>query len=134
MDNRRQYYRLDLAHAATLQVTLHLAKDGPGVHVAIVNLSIGGMCVRLEGQPPNASRLYATLDFGRDEVLTVAVERVYSREDEPHCYGFRFLQPVLRHQQERQEHLIWKYLLEQQRQQRGSLRGGTPPVLSDSGG
>ncbi len=120
MENRRQDYRHTFAPPRQLRVELH----APGRRVAsvgdIVDLSVGGMKIRLhEGTPPLAlaERCWAssTLPVG-DLQLALHATVVHVQMGTSGCYyGLHFLPSVDPCVDEKREQAIWRFLLEEQR-------------------
>jgi PilZ domain len=120
MENRRQHYRF--AFAPTRRLPVHLGSIDGQASVAgkIVNLSIWGICVSIEGPGmPPGDRWYATFALEPDaEPLTLLLERVYAQDGTETCCGFRFLRTLDLKAQEERERTIWRFLLEEQRRER----------------
>src|SRR5437879_5423808 len=91
MDNRRQYYRHALPPERGMSASFR-STDGASCLVGnLVNLSIGGLCVKFQEIPPK-KKWIATFALGEEgATLTIPVEPVHARSEQPSQCGFRFL-------------------------------------------
>ena len=88
----------------------------------LVNLSIGGVCVKFRELPPG-KRWLTTFTLGEEgPTLTIPVEEVHATNEQPGQFGFRFLPRPNPRVLEEQERMIWSFLLDEQRGQRRHAR------------
>ncbi len=120
MENRRRDYRHPFSPSERLTVALTSSDATSEIVGRIVNLSIGGLCIESETLRQSTSdRWVARLVLADGENLaTIRVERVYAEEQKGTFFGFRFLYPATMHKREEQEKVIWRFMLEMQRQVR----------------
>jgi hypothetical protein len=124
MENRRQYYRHPFPPARGLSVSFQSTDESSRFAGDIINLSIGGVCVGTKARAVTPGKNWlATLTLGTHGVtLTMPVEQVHTKDDEPGQCGFRFLPRPNPRVQEEQERQIWSFLLDEQRGQRRLAR------------
>jgi hypothetical protein len=116
MENRRRHYRHPFAPSNRLKVQLKSTDKAISIETAIVNLSIGGMY--LEAAQPEAAhndRWTAVFRLHEDAPpIKIAVEKVYDHLDQAVGLGLRFIPPDNLNQRDEQEKAIWRFLLEEQ--------------------
>jgi c-di-GMP-binding flagellar brake protein YcgR len=120
MQNRRQTYRHVFPPNHRLRASLVEQGEAVGRTGEIVNLSIGGMCVKLDDgvTSPEGNCLVDFVLDGANEVIQIRAERVHAKQDRDLCLGWRFLFPIHAPTRERLERQISKYLIDVQRYQR----------------
>jgi hypothetical protein len=120
MDNRRQHFRYPFTPKSCWKATFRALDATNSFAAEIVNLSIGGICVKLG--PDHAAKgerwLVAIQLSTDDEPLHMPVERVHPNGGEPGIWGFRFLPLPSALEQEERDRLIWRFILEEQRRDR----------------
>ncbi len=120
MENRRQHFRYAFTPKSYWKATFR-ALDGTATFSAeIMDLSIGGICVKAESGPSAAAEkwLVAIELSTHAEPLRIPVERVHPDGGAPGHWGFRFLPLPNAVEQEEQDRLIWRFILEEQRRDR----------------
>jgi PilZ domain len=113
MQNRRQHFRYAFKPKSYWKAIFH-AVDGADMFSAeIVNLSIGGIGVKLgPNQSVNGELWIVTIKLSTQTApLRIPVERV-------HASAFRFLPLPNAEEQEEQDRLIWRFIMEEQRRDR----------------
>jgi c-di-GMP-binding flagellar brake protein YcgR len=125
MDNRRRYYRHSFIGPPLLQATLSSAGGPESRRGEIVNLSVGGMALRLEDQTFLASASQWTIGvcLNRDTPLLLQATLVHQATDNNPSYGFQFHSLAETHANEEREKVIWSFLLDEQRKARRQRRG-----------
>lgn len=123
MQNRRRDYRHSFAPPHRLKVRLTSNNGKHTIDGDMLDLSVGGFCIQSDAlKQASDERWEATIHLGDGAVLaTMRVERVVRDEGSDRC-GFRFLYSVIVHMREAQEKVIWKFVLEQQRDERRRRR------------
>jgi c-di-GMP-binding flagellar brake protein YcgR len=124
MENRRQYFRQAIAPRQNIAVLFRTLDGTSSFSAEIVNLSIGGMCIKgkiIETAPEKRWTASFILDE-ESPPLTIPVERVYAHDDERGRGGFQFLPRTRVRDQEEQERIIWRFLIEEQRNDRRLAR------------
>jgi len=125
MENRRQHYRHEFAPTRVFVVRLQSVDGDSTLQGELLNLSIGGMCVyapALKEKP--AQKWIATLPLGAEnETVSIPAKRVYVRNADTACYGFRFLEDADVEAAEAREKAVWSFLLNEQRRRRRFLQG-----------
>jgi hypothetical protein len=122
MENRRQHYRHEFAPTRRFLVRLEAAQAS--VQAEVINLSTSGFCVyspELRAATPANWVVTLTLET-EGEPLKAPAERVYARDTERACCGFRFLSTGPEADEER-EKAIWRFLLREQRRRWQLQRG-----------
>lgn len=123
MENRRQHYRHEFAPTRHIAVELRAEADRIKLLGSLINLSISGMCVyALSMRKDLSNRWVATLPLAVAP-LTLEAERVYVRDADRACCGFRFVDEADAGAAEEREKAIWKFLLDEQRRRRRFLHG-----------
>jgi len=119
MQNRRQHYRHAISPSHQLSVKLQGATASDVVTGELVNLSLGGMCVKLTEPGKRSDRHWiAELALTHESApMRIPAQAVYTKEGEPNCLGFRFLAVSNSLIQEKNEEIIWKFLLAEQRRE-----------------
>jgi c-di-GMP-binding flagellar brake protein YcgR len=120
MENRRQHFRYAFKPKSYWKATFRALDATTTFSAEIVNLSIGGICVKPDpGQSSAVGKwMVAVALSAHTEPLRVPVERVYTNGDEPGLWGFRFLPLPNAMEQEEQDRLIWRFILDEQRRDR----------------
>jgi c-di-GMP-binding flagellar brake protein YcgR len=120
MQNRRQFYRHSFAHPAHHPVRLRLLGHDEPLAGTMLNLSLGGLALRIEGETElEPGTGMAEISLGPDQPpLTMPVELLHRDAHDPAIYGFRFLPRVDARAEEECERRVWSFLLREQRLQR----------------
>ncbi len=124
MQNRREHYRHAFPSNHRLRAWLAKQSGEDGVSGEIVNLSISGMCIKLDSTAATVEGHYF-VRFELNEVneaLQVRAETVHARQDHDRCLGLRFLFPIHVPTRENLERKISKYLLDVQRYERRLMK------------
>lgn len=123
MQNRRQHFRYSFTPKTYWRATFRALESANSFSAEIVNLSIGGICVKLErGHAAKGERWIVAVELStHDEPLRIPVERVHPNGGEPGFWGFRFLPLPSALEQEEQDRLIWRFILEEQRRDRREM-------------
>ena|SRR5208282_3916440 len=130
MENRRQYYRHLFTPGRRLRVQLGLPGSGARYNGEVIDLSIGGMRVRLKDaiQPvPGDDQLLAEISRKSGaEVefqLGLTADIVHSEAHaDTRDYGIRFLPVQNAAASETRERAIWRFLIQEQRRTRLAMR------------
>jgi c-di-GMP-binding flagellar brake protein YcgR len=120
MENRRQHFRYAFTPRHYWMATFHSQDATATFSAEIVNLSIGGICVKAgSGQSAQGGRWIVAIALStHGEPLRIPVERVHPSVSEPGCWGFRFCPLPNAMEQEEQDRLIWRFIMEAQRRDR----------------
>jgi c-di-GMP-binding flagellar brake protein YcgR len=124
MQNRRQHYRHAFPANHRLQATLAY-QDGVVCHIGeILDLSIGGMGVKLDHFSVSVEESCAvSFVLGENNDSTqVRAERVHTHQSSAQYLGLRFLFPIHMPTRDDLERKIAKYLFDVQRYERQLLR------------
>jgi hypothetical protein len=123
MENRREHYRHAFPPARGLTVLLRSTDGASSFSGAMINLSIGGVCVKsLAKEMVPGKKWVASLALDPEVTLTIPVEQVYARDDQAGPCGFRFLPRPNPRVLEEQERVISSFLLDEQRGERRQAR------------
>jgi hypothetical protein len=120
MENRRQHFRYSFTPKSYWKASFRGLDTAASFSAEIVNLSIGGICVRLgPDQTANGRTWIVTLTLStHGEPLCIPVERVHPNGAGPGFWGFRFLPLPNAAEQEEHDRLIWRFILDEQRRDR----------------
>jgi hypothetical protein len=81
----------------------------------MVNLSLGGMCVKAQMETKVEQTWVATFSLELDSTpLSIPVQPVYARPDNQGYGGYRFVARADPRDWEEQERRIWRFLLNEQ--------------------
>jgi c-di-GMP-binding flagellar brake protein YcgR len=140
MENRRQTYRHPFPPTEVLRVELQVPEGQPPLTAELIDLSLGGMRVRL---PPASDRLREGEVIGARLVgragpvpveldLTLRSRVVYLHAAEEGAYGgMHFLPAANAAANEKTERVLGRFLMAEQR--RTVRRGGANPPASSGG-
>jgi len=123
MQNRRQHYRHFFSPNHRLRATVIKQAEGTNLAGEIVNLSLGGVCVKLDSSSETVDgmcHVKFVLD-GTDETLHVRAERIHAQQPD-RFLGLKFHFPIHLPTRDSLERKISKYLLDVQRFERQRLR------------
>ena len=125
MQNRRQHYRHEFAPTRRFVVRLESSEGESALQGEVINLSTGGVCVYAPAlRKQSAEKWLVTISLDPETApLSIPVERVYTRDGDPACCGFRFVDTPDTQELEERERKIWRFLLVEQRRRRQFLRG-----------
>jgi len=132
MQNRRNDFRVVFTLQDALPVKLESMPLRQALQGQVVDLSIGGMRVRLSGRrvelaPTELWIAQPTLP-GLPGRLAMRSAIVYSRAQQSGSeYGVHFLPLADRELAEARDKLIWRFLLEEQRRRIAQARSGAAP-------
>jgi c-di-GMP-binding flagellar brake protein YcgR len=120
MQNRRQHFRYAFTPKSYWKATFHHLDTSTAFSAEIVNLSIGGICVKVDaGHLAEGKNWIVAIALStHDEPLRIPVEWVHPHVGESGLLGFRFLPLPNAMEQEEQDRLIWRFILEEQRRDR----------------
>jgi c-di-GMP-binding flagellar brake protein YcgR len=120
MENRRQHFRYAFIPKNYWKATFHDLNATTSFSAEFVNLSIGGICVKVDsGCLAKVDRWIVAIALSvHGDPWRVPVERVYPSGGDPGFWGFRFLPLPNAMEQEEQDRLIWRFILEEQRRDR----------------
>jgi c-di-GMP-binding flagellar brake protein YcgR len=120
MKNRRQDFRYALKPKSYWKATFRAIEGANTFSAEIVNLSVGGFCVKLEpGHSATGEKWVVTIELSTQAApLRVPVERIHPDGAEQGYWGFRFLPLPNALEQEAQDRLISRFILEGQRRDR----------------
>lgn len=120
MENRRQHYRYAFTLRSYWKATFHALDRSATFSAEIVNLSIGGICVKPEaGSAIEEEQWIVGITLSSHaEPLRIPVQRVHRSDGAAGTWGFRFLPMPNAQEQEEQDRVIWRFLLEEQRRDR----------------
>lgn len=124
MENRRQDYRHTFEPHERLQVEVLPTAAHQPIRGEILNLSVGGMAVRLLQPVPVTpyQRLRVTIPLATEQTLTLSAEAVHTHTTPEPQLGCRFLPLADPHATERRDQSLWCYLLDAQRRSRRRAR------------
>lgn len=121
MQNRREHYRFVFPPDTFWKVTFQSADGAVTFSADVVNLSVGGICVKATEVPKAAQIGRWTISLpiaGAGAPLRVTAELVHPDGGTAGQWGFRFVRLPKALEQDRQERQIWKFILDQQRRER----------------
>ncbi len=119
MENRRAYYRHAFPPGERLAVDMETAEGHKTYHGEIIDLSLGGLQVRLDGPAPPLTaedRLIARLalpGLPQRPALPAAVRHWRIGDGEVYC-GLAFRSFLAGPADEERERLLWRFLYEEQ--------------------
>jgi hypothetical protein len=127
MDNRREYYRHVLGAGRRLPAELNVAGTASR-RGFIVDLAVGGLSMELPamhaGEPMHGTCFISFTLSAVREPLVLPAELVHLRSTGTPVAGFRFLPFLDPKANAESQKRIWRYLLDEQRQQLNLRRTG----------